>query len=853
MPIALSQATGTFDVAISFTSRDPQAAELAAELAKRLRGRGLRVFFFRTIEEAARILGERLSEILPAVYRDRSRVVVLVGSQHYGQTPWTAVELKAALDRPRDEDGQARIVPISADGVRVPNLPDDIVHLGENVRGAIDLRAAVDLLANRCGYRGERLKILRIVSALVLSGVLLFAQFRLAGAPAGLTPWTLTTAAAAGAWSLLIIVVPALWMGRRRKSAGNGLRVVTEGPRLTSFRRYSWALASVWLGFALIVSALFFGQWIQARLTARDIEVLVSEGAHLPALNRIEANAARLGDLQEPLFDAIRQSSRKQLTVNQWLAFPAVYAKLCALSGKRDPGLERGFWRASGAQTLRPGEDGFALIGAAGELATSVPDMADRLFKVALARQLEYLMTDNDFYYGFDGSAAWRIYRQLGDVPGKDEWIRDNVTRALGDLTAMDQQIGGRNLGLSAKLIVYRMLRGDVPARDRVLRLLSLQDFSSATAEEVAQTELPKPDAVQLEPVLLRTWADLHAQAGPTPDGFVLAGALANLDTPAANNVLLAAADSANEQERAHAVAGLSLVLAKGDPQVIEKARRAVAKASEDPSNLVRYALTQGLREAVGFAPSTMGGYLRDRLQTFLQIANPSVDQIEAGRMSLDLYRGEPRILRDAVLIAAVETKLNPGVPDPSKLPSSFEGLAAYYERLGPPPGSFDGASLHVRALRAFGPIGDTRAVPYLKKLFPTLAHGNMRIAAAESLWLLQGSLGEVVLDELRNLTNLKNSIYRNEAVSMLAENRGRIRRLSRPERDQVLSILDQVVNTGEAAERAEATNLLRELDPQRAWSAASRLTNSNRKDDQLAGLAQLIEIWPSKLSPVGG
>lgn len=846
-PIALSQATGTFDVAISFTSRDPQASELAAELARRLRARGLRVFYFRSIEEAARILGERLSEILPAVYRDRSRVVVLVGSQHYGQSSWTELELKAALDRPRDEDGQARIVPISADGARVPNLPVDIVHLGENVSGAIALRAAVDLLANRCGYRGERLRVLRIVSALVLSGVLLLAQFRLAGAPAGLTPWTIATFGAACGWSLLIIVVPAVWIARRRKRAGNSLRVVTEGPRLTAFRRYSWTLATAWLGFALIVSALFIGQWIEARLTARDIKVLISEGTHLPALNRIEANSARLGDLRESLFDAVRQSSRQELTANHWLTFPAVYAKLCALRRKRDPELERIFWKASGAEDLRPGEDGFQLIRTADELAGPVPDLADRLIKVALARQLEYLMADNDFYYGFEGSAAWKIYRRLGEVPGKEAWLRDNATPALGDLKSMSEQIGGRNLGLSARLIVHRMLHGDVPARQRVLQLLSLQDFAPATAEEVSEVELPKRYAAQTEPVLLRTWTDLHAQPGPIPDGFVIARALANLRTPAANAILLEATDSANEQERAHAVAGLSLILARGDhPKVIERIQRTLDKASEDPAALVRYTLTRSLGEAVGMEPSAMGRYLADRLQTFLQITNPSADQIEAAKTSLDLYRGEPRIQPDAALIKAVEMKLNPGSPSVSDLPNSFEALAAHYDHLGPPPGSSDGAALHVDALRHFGRIGDPRAIPYLKNLFPKLAHGNMRIGAAESLWLLQGNLGDLGLHELRNLTNLKSSIYRYEAVGMLSRHQDRIRHLPRTERDQVLSILDQVVNTGEATERAEAIRLLGALDPQRAWSAASRLTNSNSKDDQLVGIALLLELWPS-------
>jgi hypothetical protein len=52
---ARSAVAGLFDVAISCTAKDDAAAALAGELAHALRRHGLRTFYFRSIEEAARV------------------------------------------------------------------------------------------------------------------------------------------------------------------------------------------------------------------------------------------------------------------------------------------------------------------------------------------------------------------------------------------------------------------------------------------------------------------------------------------------------------------------------------------------------------------------------------------------------------------------------------------------------------------------------------------------------------------------------------------------------------------------------------------------------------------------------
>ena len=83
-----------YDVAISFAEQDGAAASVAAELDTRLSGCGLSVFYFHSVDDAAATLGERLTETLRSVYADRSRVVVAVGSEHYGATHYTALEVR---------------------------------------------------------------------------------------------------------------------------------------------------------------------------------------------------------------------------------------------------------------------------------------------------------------------------------------------------------------------------------------------------------------------------------------------------------------------------------------------------------------------------------------------------------------------------------------------------------------------------------------------------------------------------------------------------------------------------------------------------------------------------------------
>lgn len=234
-----------YDVAISFAECDGAAAALASELNARLSRRGLRVYYFRSTEAAAATLGEKLEETLRSVFADRSRVVVAIGSEHYGATHYTALEYNATRSRPRDTDGRARLVPLSADGHVVPGLAADTHHL--------DARSAVAHLCQRCGRSSESSVRRRAALALIGLSASFMAAFWATGCrTASIVAAAITVAAVAGgpAWAGAFLAVPNAWMWARRRKARCELAVLTEGPRLGLYRRAGgvagWAFLAVW-------------------------------------------------------------------------------------------------------------------------------------------------------------------------------------------------------------------------------------------------------------------------------------------------------------------------------------------------------------------------------------------------------------------------------------------------------------------------------------------------------------------------------------------------------------------------------------------------------------------------------
>lgn len=119
-----------YDVAISFGTSD---VEIATEIARRLRSRGVSVYVYvHTPEET---LGRDLVQTLRRVYGSATLVVALI-SQAY-DTEYTRIELEAAR---AGEAGPAGIVPVRVDESPLPEALEGVTwwSLGEGTDGLID-------------------------------------------------------------------------------------------------------------------------------------------------------------------------------------------------------------------------------------------------------------------------------------------------------------------------------------------------------------------------------------------------------------------------------------------------------------------------------------------------------------------------------------------------------------------------------------------------------------------------------------------------------------------------------------------------------------------------------------------
>ena len=826
---------GLFDVAISFTARDPAATDLANELADALRNRGLRTFHFRSIEEAAQVLGERLSETLPTIYRQRALVAVLIASPSYGQTHWTRVELNAALSRPRDDDGQPRLVSVSADGTRIADLPEDVIHLGERVDSA-DLRDVVNLLAQRCGKRRPWLDRLWPPVALVGGCGLAGWAWWVAGVRDSLNPWAATVAVLAMLLALAAMLVPRLWLAQRRRAAAGRLGVITEGSRLLTFRRLVRWLGLSWAVSFLGLATLLATDTFDARLRVRDIHTLLGEGSVAAAVDRFASERTRLADFEPDLDQAFRDTLAQRLDGGHWLEFPLAYERFRRLNQAPMPELEAAFWQASGAEALWPGADIQDHVDVAYGLAPAAPDLADRLFQTALARRLEWVMSGNDFFYGHEGVRAWQTYRTLLRAVGRRPWLERNLQNVLPN-----------NSGLSVRIAVGLMLEGDVTAEARVSELLTADELDGDLLEELADTPVPAAAAELFEPKLVAAWQRLHATDRPTPEGFELAVALATNGSDRVEDFLIERARDAKQmQEQAHAVHGLAFRVIKGLVRRVDDVAVLLDAAVGSSDALVRHALTIEISGEADCDPR-FAPIWGARLRAIMEIAPTegpatNTELQEEARTRVAAYQALCGAKIDANLIQQVEAAfaLDPG----GNAPLSFNALREAYEELGPPPGSADMAIEHVRLLGAMGRTGDPAAQAFLEERFDTLAHGNMRIAAAESLLALTGRLGERMLTELQELANMGSSIYRRQVIEMLLRAFPAIDQGDPSERTRIVSILGQINVTGDAGERGLLLDALRKFDPELARRRALSLTFASQRDDQLEGIERLWVLW---------
>lgn len=582
--------------------------------------------------------------------------------------------------------------------------------------------------------------------------------------------------------------------------------------------------------------------WIDARLARRDIFTLLGSGDLTSPLNRFEVNRERLGDFRREIHAAVSRRLLEAPARDLQSAAPA-YKRYVAVFGGRSHEIEEALWTSSGAEDLKPGENIGPVVDLAEELAATAPELAERMFHTALCRELEHLMDGNAFYYGLEGRRAWRIYRDLKGSPGWEAWIRKNSDKALGDLRKMEREVGGKNLGLGVRVIVHRMLLGDEEAKRRVLTFTTLRDLEEGTLDELASVLLPEPFRQELAAALLKTWEVIHRQTRPSAEGFAVAKALGAIGTPDIAKTLLASFESSREQEVAHAVQGLAQLSLKAHGREKNQYLSLIASAANSQFSLVQYAAKRAFNDKLRPGGDSFEQFLRSELKRYLSERAIGEKNAQTVERLLGFYRS-PEYDHDLDLIDAVAQKykledLYPALPD------TFEALVAHYEGLGAAQGEASYALGHVKALRHFGTLGDPRGVAYLNDRFEKLPHGNMSVAAAESLWRLQGFLGPAPLADLARLTNMRSSVYRVETVKMLDRNKKLIESGPASERDEILAILAQVVGVGEPRERKVALDLLSGLDPLRAWPLARGLAVSSEQTDRLEGLAVLKTLWP--------
>lgn len=140
------------------------------------------------------------------------------------------------------------------------------------------------------------------------------------------------------------------------------------------------------------------------------------------------------------------------------------------------------------------------------------------------------------------------------------------------------------------------------------------------------------------------------------------------------------------------------------------------------------------------------------------------------------------------------------------------------------------------------GDTSDPEAADYLDSIFERLPHGNMTIAAAESLLHLRGRFGQAALGRIRELVAMSSSVYRTEALEMIERNADRV--TDTAERTQIIRSVSLVSISGDANERGRMLDVLNKLAPLLAQRRAFFLTLSSNMDDRLEGIERMWRFW---------
>ena len=105
-----------YDVVLSFAGPDRANAKL---LARALEEKDVSVFYDE--DQDAALWGKNIQIYLSEQYRLRARFCIVLLSEHYSRSPWTRVELEAALAR-EFEQGNEYVLPVRLDQTQIPGI-----------------------------------------------------------------------------------------------------------------------------------------------------------------------------------------------------------------------------------------------------------------------------------------------------------------------------------------------------------------------------------------------------------------------------------------------------------------------------------------------------------------------------------------------------------------------------------------------------------------------------------------------------------------------------------------------------------------------------------------------------------
>lgn len=122
-----------FDIAISFASEDRKIAE---ELAKRLKVRGVRVFYDRFFKGT--LWGKDLTKYFQEAYGPKTKYVVLLLSKHYPVKKWTGFEFSIMREEAERRKTEF-ILPVKLDGTEMKGVKKDVAYLDYREEGIVGI------------------------------------------------------------------------------------------------------------------------------------------------------------------------------------------------------------------------------------------------------------------------------------------------------------------------------------------------------------------------------------------------------------------------------------------------------------------------------------------------------------------------------------------------------------------------------------------------------------------------------------------------------------------------------------------------------------------------------------------